>query len=192
MRNKRRGRPNRKAPEQQRSAMSAPKYCHDPDNCTYSDCPTAFCDRKDQHSLAAPSGSHSVPIRVQLSRRKGWRLPENTVVVSRPSEFGNPFKLLELVRGKKYTVQTLVSFGSRCWWGSMHVTPSDMDQRAARQHAVECFELWLNGDTTRTDVILPEGFTARIREKLRGKNVACWCPLDGPCHADELLKIANQ
>ena len=21
------------------------KYCPDPDNCTYSDCPTAFCDR---------------------------------------------------------------------------------------------------------------------------------------------------
>lgn len=26
-------------------AMSATKYCDDPDNCTYSDCPTAFCDR---------------------------------------------------------------------------------------------------------------------------------------------------
>lgn len=25
--------------------MNAPKYCPDPDNCTYSDCPTAFCDR---------------------------------------------------------------------------------------------------------------------------------------------------
>jgi len=25
--------------------MSAPKYCDDPDNCAYSDCPTAFCDR---------------------------------------------------------------------------------------------------------------------------------------------------
>ena len=22
------------------------KYCDDPDHCTYSDCPTAFCDRK--------------------------------------------------------------------------------------------------------------------------------------------------
>lgn len=25
--------------------MSVTKYCPDPDNCTYSDCPTAFCDR---------------------------------------------------------------------------------------------------------------------------------------------------
>ena len=30
-----------------------------------------------------------------------------------------------------------------------------------------------------------------IRHHLRGKNLACWCPLDEPCHADVLLKIAN-
>lgn len=28
-------------------------------------------------------------------------------------------------------------------------------------------------------------------EELRGKNLACWCRLDQPCHADVLLKIAN-
>jgi hypothetical protein len=28
---------------------------------------------------------------------------------------------------------------------------------------------------------------------LQGKNLACWCRLDGkPCHADVLLEIANQ
>jgi len=27
--------------------------------------------------------------------------------------------------------------------------------------------------------------------KLRGKNLACFCPLDQPCHADVLLQIAN-
>ncbi len=26
---------------------------------------------------------------------------------------------------------------------------------------------------------------------LRGKNLACWCRLDQPCHADVLLEIAN-
>ena len=26
---------------------------------------------------------------------------------------------------------------------------------------------------------------------LRGKNLACWCPLDQPCHADILLEMAN-
>ncbi|WP_269062108.1 DUF4326 domain-containing protein [Salipiger marinus] len=27
--------------------------------------------------------------------------------------------------------------------------------------------------------------------ELRGRDLACWCP-DGPCHADVLLKIANE
>ena len=26
---------------------------------------------------------------------------------------------------------------------------------------------------------------------LRGKNLACWCALDAPCHADVLLEITN-
>ena len=30
-----------------------------------------------------------------------------------------------------------------------------------------------------------------LRAALRGKNLACWCALDGPCHADVLLEIAN-
>lgn len=34
-----------------------------------------------------------MPERVQLSRRKGWRKPENTVVVSRPSKWGNPYSI---------------------------------------------------------------------------------------------------
>ena len=28
-------------------------------------------------------------------------------------------------------------------------------------------------------------------EPLRGKNLACWCRLDQPCHADVLLELAN-
>jgi len=30
-----------------------------------------------------------------------------------------------------------------------------------------------------------------IRHFLRGKDLACWCALDQPCHADVLLEIAN-
>jgi len=31
-----------------------------------------------------------------------------------------------------------------------------------------------------------------IWKELEGKNLACWCPLDQPCHADVLLKLANR
>ena len=34
-----------------------------------------------------------IPKRIQLKRTKGWKLPENTVVVSRPSKWGNPYKV---------------------------------------------------------------------------------------------------
>lgn len=32
---------------------------------------------------------------------------------------------------------------------------------------------------------------AAIRAELHGKDLACWCPLDQPCHADVLIRIAN-
>ena len=31
-----------------------------------------------------------------------------------------------------------------------------------------------------------------VRAELAGLDLACWCPLDGPCHADVLLDIANR
>ena len=33
------------------------------------------------------------PKRIQLRRTKGWRLPDNAVVVSRPTKWGNPFRI---------------------------------------------------------------------------------------------------
>lgn len=29
------------------------------------------------------------------------------------------------------------------------------------------------------------------RRELSGHDLACWCPLDQPCHADVLLRVAN-
>lgn len=37
---------------------------------------------------------------------------------------------------------------------------------------------------------LREHLLANLSE-LRGKNLACWCRLDQPCHADVLLEKAN-
>ena len=50
--------------------------------------------------LSVAAGS---PIRVQLSRRKGWRKPENTIVCSRPGRWGNPFRVGDDVPGLKGT-----------------------------------------------------------------------------------------
>jgi hypothetical protein len=95
-----------------------------------------------------------MPERIQLSRRKGWRKPENTVVVARPSKWGNPFRV---------GVNAL-----------------------NRADAVKRFR-----DLVNTPGRSYEGFRQSVRDELAGKNLACWCPLDQPCHADVLLKIAN-
>ena len=33
------------------------------------------------------------PVRVRLSRKKGWKLPPDTVSVARPGRWGNPFSV---------------------------------------------------------------------------------------------------
>lgn len=49
------------------------------------------------------------------------------------------------------------------------------------EHAVECFRHYA------INVI----GVKRIQRELRGKDLACFCSLDKPCHADVLLEIAN-
>lgn len=106
------------------------------------------------------------PQRIVLSRKKGWRKPENTVVVARPGEWGNPFIVSPHARP-----------GSRS--GACYICMPTVEE------AVECHRLmW--------EVIAkeqPERF-AYMQTELRGKHLACWCR-EGPCHADTLLQIAN-
>ena len=51
-----------------------------------------------------------------------------------------------------------------------------------REGAIRAFRQQLNGMKLIGALDLSE---------LRGKNLACWCPLDQPCHADVLLELAN-
>lgn len=107
------------------------------------------------------------PKRIQLSRRRGWRKPVLAVVVSRPTKWGNPYKLTDYR------------------FGNGDGTPAPFDEAAAREMAIRDFEgaLVIGG-------ILR--FTAEdARRELRGKDLSCWCALSKKCHADTLLEIAN-
>ena len=57
-----------------------------------------------------------------------------------------------------------------------------------RQQAVDCFVDMLRRAPLQAD---GRDVYASIRHNLAGKDLACWCPLDQPCHADVLLEIAN-
>jgi hypothetical protein len=58
---------------------------------------------------------------------------------------------------------------------------------------VEVFGLALALGLYKFWIMAPEQgwLRALARQKLRGKNLACWCKPGSPCHADILLEIAN-
>ena len=60
-----------------------------------------------------------------------------------------------------------------------------------RQFATQTYRQWMTGDGTFARTIDPPTIVS-ICAELRGKDLACWCPLDGPCHADVLLELANK
>lgn len=98
------------------------------------------------------------PVRIRLSRKKGWRMPDNTVKVDRSTKWGNPFRPGQLL--------------------TVHETGDDL--RLDVTLAVGLYEA----------ALLPKDY-AQIILELRGKNLACWCPLDAICHADVLIRLAN-
>lgn len=89
-------------------------------------------------------------------------MPANTVVVSRPSRWGNPYHVSDVVlRYPSLTAHEAAAFAVNQFRHDLRADhpgyPSDDD----------------------------------IRRELAGRNLACWCPLARPCHADVLLEIAH-
>lgn len=64
--------------------------------------------------------------------------------------------------------------------------------REDRREAIERYRRWLGGETgLGADEARARAIMTALDE-LRGLNLACWCPLDMPCHADVLLELANR
>ena len=107
------------------------------------------------------------PVRLQLSRRKGFNLQAvshavnglSAVNCARPGKWGNPF-----IVGKRNPCGTITQ-----------------DQRHA-------FMLYVGFAP------INEPLVAAAQAELRGKNLACWCeiiPYEKTCHCDVLLELAN-
>lgn len=107
--------------------------------------------------------------RIQRQRTKGWRMPEGAIYVGRPTRWGSPF----YVPGKDAGRQDGTVFDIRV--GVSVRTRSDSVDAYRRE-----LENW-NLDSL-----------ARWLAPLRGHDLACWCPLDQPCHGDVLLELANR
>lgn len=132
-----------------------------------------------------------MPKRIQMTRQKPWRADNpDAVIVSRPSKWGNLFRISSTKESRK----------APRWW---HVSgPRDSwsyfgSERTARSVATDEFRRWL-----KLPDLLPYDWHWKVIDRhdwmranlasLRGHDLACWCPLDQPCHGDVLLELANQ
>lgn len=124
------------------------------------------------------------PLRIQRKRTKGFRLPPDAVVVTRPTKWGNPF-VADFIDG---------DWVVRSFDGAI-MTVGYPTERHAKSGACRLFLAYLKNDGSKAGQIRDSGgaFIAQLaREELRGKRLACYCPLDHPCHADVLAEIANK
>src|SRR3990167_6242156 len=115
-----------------------------------------------------------MPKRIQRKRTKGWRMPEGVVYVGRPSKFGNPFVLRqdEPIAPKPEPMWAVTFNGTvLVRWDTRQLAANDAVDRFRRVMRT----MW-------------SPIEKELLATLRGKDLACWCPLDLPCHADVLLE----
>jgi hypothetical protein len=86
------------------------------------------------------------PVRVQLSRAKGWKMPPNTVSVARPSKWGNPFRV-----GKDCNVfQAVDHFRAHLLADELPITVEEV-RRELRGKNLAC---WCKSSPCHADVLL--------------------------------------
>jgi hypothetical protein len=94
-------------------------------------------------------------------------MPPNTVKVCRPGKWGNPFHVADVI------------------------DHYDGDKAKANADCVRSYRRWIEDGTNYCSDDAPPSIE-EIQAALRGKNLACWCALDAPCHADVLIHWANE
>jgi len=104
-----------------------------------------------------------MPKRTQMTRQRPWRAENpDAVIVARPSRWGNPYRIDEY-----------------------RADFPDADVAELRRIAISDFEGMLAGKWGEERGDYP------LVTELAGHDLACWCPLEQPCHADVLLGLAN-
>jgi hypothetical protein len=128
--------------------------------------------------VTRPGATGFRPGRIVRRRAKGWTLasatdnPNGASVVDRTSRWGNPFAVRPT--GSAWAIVDLRSGENLSAWPT---------RTEAHSEAVRLF---------RTYLAEHEDLVASAREHLAGRDLACFCPLDLPCHADVWLDIVNR
>ena len=126
-----------------------------------------------------------LPIRIQRKRTKGWRAADAAtnglpvVSVTRPGPWGNPFTVDEEREG-------LLLAG--------HKPGVELDKKAhslaVRKHREMLRDPHSHSVTS--DVRQRFIWMREHLHELRGKNLSCYCSLDGECHRDTLIALSNE
>ena len=118
-----------------------------------------------------------MPNRIQRKRVKGWKMPPNTVYVGRPTKWGNPFSIMQAIADAARDLNTM----DLEYKDPIYDSANDVNNYS-RAILIQKYKNYL---TDHPNLVY------EAKQKLRGKNLACWCKEGEPCHADILLEIAN-
>lgn len=119
------------------------------------------------------------PKRIQRRRTKGWKMPEGAIYVGRPTRWGSPYRIDRLSAHEYVGLNPDGSEAIEGWGGRAHAAHWAVNQFALHIGPMGNYEY--DAETL-----------ADLRARLGGRDLACWCPLDLPCHADVLLELANR
>jgi hypothetical protein len=130
----------------------------------------------------------SHPVRIQLSRAKGFSLQDASrlrnglpaVKVDRSTGLGNPFPVCKAQSTCMGVTKDIWVVGT---WSGPGMWFRDTKEEAI-ELAVKAYRAWLMSPSQAATL-------SKAILQCRGKNVACRCRADKPCHADVLLELAN-
>ncbi len=108
-------------------------------------------------------------------------MPEGAVYVGRPSLLGNPFNAKAFGAERAVALYREALYGG--WNPALVEDLSDRDAELVYATAKD----WRRRISP-SDIAGDVRFW--LREIRKAKYLACWCPLDQPCHADVLVELA--
>lgn len=95
-------------------------------------------------------------------------MPAGAANVTRPGRFGNPFVGARAVEAFRH-------------WLLVESTPARMVATQYGCKLADKAQRWAIASGVMRELF-----------HLKGRDLACYCPLDKPCHADALLELANK
>lgn len=126
------------------------------------------------------------PQRIQRRRTAGWRMPAGAVYVGRGSMWGNPYRVGQtaqmMCRRDEIVRVGDERFGTFYVNGMAGIPLAPFPRPLTIEDVLSLY---------RAHVLETIG-EIRVAGSLRGRDLACWCALDQPCHADLLLELSNR